>query len=98
LDFAIGPSLEIVVTGKREDKETEKLLKKINSTFLPNKVLLFRPADEEKPKLAEIAPFVLNQGLIKGKPAVYVCRNQACELPVTTIADLEKTLDKALSK
>lgn len=98
LDFAMGPSLEIVVAGKRGDSETEKLLKKINSSFLPNKVLLFRPTEEEKPELAQIAPFVLNQGLVKGKPAVYVCKNQACELPVTNVEDLEKTLAKALAK
>jgi len=74
------------------------LLKKINSSFLPNKVLLFRSTEEEKPELAQIAPFVLNQGLVKGKPAVYVCKNQACELPVTNVEDLEKTLAKALAK
>jgi uncharacterized protein YyaL (SSP411 family) len=41
---------------------------------------------------------VQNQGLVKGKSAVYVCRNQACELPVTTVEELEKTLAKALGK
>ena len=98
LDFAVGPSLEVVVAGKRGETATEQLLRAIHSSFLPNKVLLFRPADDEEPEIAKLAPFVQNQGLVKGKSAVYVCRNQACELPVTTVEELEKTLAKALGK
>ena len=98
LDFAVGPSLEIVVVGKRGEDATEQMLETIHSSFLPNKVLLFRPAADQEPEIAKIAPFVQNQGLVKGKSAVYVCRNQACELPVTTVEELEKTLMKALEK
>ena len=60
--------------------------------------IIFRPATEEEPEVAKLAPFVRNQGLVKGKPAVYVCRNQACELPVTSVEDLVKTLAKAMGK
>ena len=98
LDFAVGPSLEIVVAGKRGEDATEKLIESINSSFLPNKVLMFRPGADEEPEVAKLAPFVRNQGLVKGKPAVYVCRNQACELPVTSVEDLAKTLAKAMGK
>ncbi len=98
LDFSVGPSLEIVVAGKRGEDATEQLLGAIHSSFLPNKVLLFRPTADEKPEIANLAPFVQNQGMVNGKSAVYVCRNQACELPVTTVVQLEKTLAKALGK
>ncbi len=98
LDFALGPTLEIVVAGKRGDPATEALLAHLHTQYLPNKVLLFRSTDVEKPPIATIAPFLENQGLVQGKPAAYVCKNQACELPVTTPQALAAILVKALGK
>ncbi|MBI4972143.1 MAG: thioredoxin domain-containing protein, partial [Candidatus Omnitrophica bacterium] len=45
LDFAIGPTREIVIEGNLNAPETRKLLEVVNSKFLPNSVILHRPAE-----------------------------------------------------
>ncbi len=95
LDFAIGPSLEIVIAGQAGEADTDALIRTVHRKFIPNKILLFRPAGEPTPEIAEVAPFTLHQGHLAGRPVAYVCRHQACELPVHSPAELEQTLAKA---
>jgi len=47
LDFAIGPAREIVVEGDLNSKDTQEMIQVINSKFLPNSVILFRPSKEK---------------------------------------------------
>ena len=97
LDFAMGPSLEIVVTGDPDAKEAKAMLRTVRSRFLPNKVLLFRP-DGDKPAIAVLAPFLENQVAVDGKPTAYVCREQVCEKPVTSAKALAELLDEKTKK
>ena len=78
LDFAIGPSFEVVIAGSLKQAETRSLLKKLRTRFLPNKVVLLRKPDEEAKELSGIAPFIEHMALIDGRPAAYVCSNFAC--------------------
>ena len=97
LDFAMGPSLEIVIAGDLESKEAQAMLKTVRQRFLPNKVLLFRE-EGENPAIVELAPFLENQVAIDGKATAYVCREQVCENPVTTAKALAELLDKQNAK
>lgn len=97
LDFAIGPSLEIVIAGDPKDKEVQAMLKTVRERFLPNKVLLFRPM-EENPPIVKLAPFLENQVAADGKPTAYVCREQVCEKPVHTAKELAALLDERTKK
>jgi uncharacterized protein YyaL (SSP411 family) len=55
----------------------------LRKEFAPNKVVLFRPAEQEQPEIVDLAPFIRFQGSIDGRATAYVCRDYACELPVT---------------
>ena len=55
----------------------------LRKEFSPNKVVLFRPTEEEQPEIVDLAPFTRFQGSIDGRATAYVCRDYACELPVT---------------
>lgn len=81
VDFALGPSYEVVVTGKPGAEDTKEMLEPLRKEFLPKKVVLFRPSDEEKPLICDLAPFVQKQKPLKRKATVYVCRNQSCRQP-----------------
>ncbi len=84
LDFAIGPTQEIIIAGNRDDELTRELFSGVRRSFLPNKVLLFHPAaGEEKPRIEKIAEFIRAQTPIAGKAAAYVCENSACKLPTS---------------
>lgn len=83
LDFAIGPSYEVVIAGSLKQAETRKLLQLLRSRFLPNKVVLLRDADQERPALSRIAPFTEHMTPVNGKPAAYICSNFTCAAPTT---------------
>ena len=83
LDFQIGPSFEVVIAGHSTASDTREMAQVLRKEFAPNKVVLFRPAEEEQPEISDLAPFTLFQVSIDGKATAYVCRDYACELPVT---------------
>jgi uncharacterized protein YyaL (SSP411 family) len=82
LDFAVGPSHEVVISGSLDSESCEDFLDSLRSVYLPNKVVLHRP-DGESPEIATMSPFVLDQKSIGGKPTAYVCVNHKCKVPTT---------------
>ncbi len=89
LDFAVGPSHEVVIVGKENSADTQRMLKALQKNYAPHKVVLFRPDTEEKPEISKLAPFTEFQHSKNGKATAYVCLDYVCKLPVT---DPEKML------
>ncbi len=88
LDFALGPTREIVISGSGE--EAQKMLKLVQATYLPDSVVVgYEPGDAT---LETVAPFVKSQPPVDGRAAAYVCRNHACERPVTDVLELSALL------
>ena len=81
LDFAIGPSSEVIIAGNIDDADTKKMLKALRECYTLNKVVIFRPEKAEKPDIEMIAPFVKAYSGINGKATAYVCTNFTCALP-----------------
>lgn len=92
VDFSVGPSYEIVIAGKSQAPDTKALLHQVRNSFLPNKVLLLRPTDEQNPPITKIARFTDAQGSVNGKATAYVCQNFVCEAPVTDSAALSRLI------
>jgi uncharacterized protein YyaL (SSP411 family) len=90
LDFALDTSLEIVIVGHLSAADTESMLQTVKHTFLPNKILLFRPADQEPPEITQYAPYIIDLKGIDNKATVYICQNYQCQLPTT---DHQKMLE-----
>lgn len=68
------------------------LRKALASVYLPNKVVVFRPAGEEKPAVSKLAPYTETQRAIGSKATVYVCTNYSCKLPTTDPAVMLRQL------
>jgi uncharacterized protein len=83
LDFAIGPSREILIVGELKSADTRHLLSAINRSFVPNKIIVFRPADSGSSGIRSLAPWAAGQNCIDGKATAYVCNNFQCNLPTT---------------
>ncbi|MFA6448285.1 MAG: thioredoxin domain-containing protein [bacterium] len=92
LDFAIGPSAEIVVSGDPENPETKEFLKSANSAFLPNAVLAFAPASAAKNPETSYIPIAASKKTDGGKSAAFVCSNRSCKPPAYDIAAFNKIL------
>lgn len=81
LDFAIGPSSEVIIAGDMDKPDTKELLFALRKHFAPNKVVILRPEKSAKPAIEAIAPFVKSYSGINGKATAYVCTNYTCNLP-----------------
>ena len=96
LDFLTGETREIVVVGDPDADDTKEILRMIQQRFDPNKVVLLKDINAERgDALSAIAPYVTNHTSLGGKPTVYICRNFACELPRTDLAEIKAALDNA---
>ncbi len=93
LDFDLGPTREIVISGDPADPATAALLAAARDRFLARDVILLHPAGEAGAAARRLSPFIEAQTPVDGKPAAYVCTNRACEAPVTDVAALRALLE-----
>ena len=93
LQFALGPTHEVVVVGERTAADTEAMLQALRTSYLPGKVLLFRPAGEDEPRIADVAPFVRAHHALDGKATAYVCENYQCQAPTSDVDEVLALLD-----
>ena len=79
LDFAFGPSTEVVLTGDREEIDEINMI--LSKEYLPRTVThIWDPELAEKiPYLKDIEPSV--------PPVIYVCHNYKCSLPTNKIEE-----------
>ena len=71
---------EIAIVGPPSDERTRALIAKVHAGYRPNKVVAQAAVGDSH---AASLPLLAGRGLVDGKPAAYVCRNYACERPVT---------------
>ncbi len=82
-----GPP-EVALVGTKGDAELERMLRAVHGRFLPGKAVAWREPG------APVGPVKLLEGkdAKDGKATAHVCRDFACDLPVTTAAELVKRL------
>jgi len=87
VDFMLGPSYEVVISGSRGSPDVAVLAVTLETAYVPNRVVVFRPSDS--PAVIErLAPYTAGQAPLRdGLATAYVCRRFACELP--TVDPLE---------
>ncbi len=90
VQFAKGPSVEIVIVGSSDSLDTQEMIRAIRSVYLPNKVVLLKEPDD--PAIIKFVPYTRDQKRVDGKATVYICRNFACEAPLTDPAEVVKQL------
>ena len=83
LEFALGPSYEVVIAGRAGADDTHAMLSELRRVFVPGKVVLLRPMDEDSPAITRLAGYTANQVSLDSKATAYVCANYQCELPTT---------------
>ncbi len=94
LDFAIGPSQEIVIAGDSTDGNTKLMIQEVFNRFLPNKVVAFHPnSSEEKDRIEKLSPFVKSEETVNGLATAYVCKNYVCNFPTTELLKFKELLD-----
>jgi hypothetical protein len=91
LDFHVGPRVEVALIAPRALEETAPLAEEVFGRFLPN--LVAAGMVHGHGENAAGLPLLEGRGAVGDRPTAYVCRNYACELPVTDRTMLAKQLD-----
>jgi uncharacterized protein YyaL (SSP411 family) len=89
IDFLLEGPTEIALVGKPGSDDTEALARALSAEYLPNRIL--SPID---PAVPERTPLGRGKELVAGQAAVYICRNFACEAPVTSPEALQRALSQ----
>ncbi len=92
VDFMLGPTFEVVISGIRGKKDTAGMIKALQKEFLPNKVALFRPGDKDAPEITSLAEFTKPKAMLDGRATAYVCSDYSCKSPTTDTEAMLKLL------
>jgi uncharacterized protein YyaL (SSP411 family) len=94
VDFALGPTCEVVVVDGLDEEGTKCMLNALRSRFSPRKVVMHHSSLS----LLQGKLYLdrLTQGLTsqEGKATAYVCCNRICSLPTTDPNKMLELIDK----
>ena len=93
LDFALGPTREILITGDFSSSATKTMLETVHGIYFPNRVLMLKESGTRGEGLSEIAPFAGQIAPDADGPTAYVCENFSCASPVTDAVELGSMLN-----
>jgi uncharacterized protein len=92
LDFALGPSYEIVIVGDRQSDAVRQMLDILSRDFLPGKVVILRDTGRLSSPITDIAPWTKALRPLNNTATAYVCRQYHCELPVRDVESFKNLL------
>ena len=88
VDLLLRGPVELALVGLPGEDGYEKLRHETNRHFVPNRIIAYR--NPQGPETDH--PLLRGKGLANGKPALYLCRNFACEAPMTNPEAVELAL------
>ena len=91
-EFAHSQPREIVIAGAPQSAATRALVDELYRHFVPNRVVLLAGDDAARARLAAWNPAIASIVAEPGAAMAYVCRNFACELPVSEPAEFAKLI------
>jgi uncharacterized protein YyaL (SSP411 family) len=83
LDFAIGPSCEVIIVGESERDDTQSMLRALRSRFLPRKVVLQLSPSEKYEGIKHLSEFMEGLTGKENEAKAYICCNRVCSPPAT---------------
>ena len=82
-EFLLGEPREIILAGRRDSSQMRALLAELNRRFVPSRVVLLVDSPEAQKTLAAGIPSIEFMNPPEAGATAYVCRNYACQLPVS---------------
>jgi uncharacterized protein YyaL (SSP411 family) len=90
LDYALSRPFEIAIVGPPEDERTRAQQGAATQGFRPHQVVAYGPAGVT----TTAVPLLADRDTVDGQPAAYVCRDFACQAPVTNLEALLAVLEQ----
>jgi uncharacterized protein len=89
VDFLLEGPVELALVGQPGETGLEALRRAIAGHYLPNRIIAHHdPTAGDPPAF----PLLAGKGLVRGKAALYVCRNFACQAPITDPSEVSAVL------
>ena len=89
VDFLLEGPVELALVGQPGEAAFEALRRAIARHYLPNRIIAHHdPTAGAPPAFTLLA----GKGLVRGKAALYVCRNFACQAPITDPTEVAAVL------
>lgn len=85
IEFSLVKPKQIIIAGEAEGDDTKKLLGRLHSMFIPNKVVLLADSRNSDNFLSDNLEIIKSMRPIGGIATAYVCENYACKLPTNDI-------------
>jgi uncharacterized protein YyaL (SSP411 family) len=82
-EFLTSEPRQIVIAGEKDAADTRELLRVVFTQFSPDRVVLLVDSEEARAALSAGIPSIGAMRKLDGRAAAYVCRNYACQLPVS---------------
>ncbi|PYQ24265.1 MAG: hypothetical protein DMF81_06030, partial [Acidobacteria bacterium] len=79
VDFLLEGPVELAFVGRRGEPGFEALRREVGRRYLPNRIVAHHDPSAGPPSL----PLLQGKTLVDGRAALYVCRDYACQRPVT---------------
>ncbi|HBP87786.1 MAG TPA: aldo/keto reductase [Nitrospirales bacterium] len=79
VDLLLRGPVELALVGTPGDKGYGQLRTAVNACFVPYRILAYRQELESE----STHPLLAGKNLVNGKAALYVCKNFACQTPIT---------------
>ena len=92
-DMLVNGIIEVAIVGDRSTEAVAEILEELRQPFRPN--LITAHAENDVTEHASI-PLLSHRVMRAGQPTIYVCRNFACRMPVTTAAETAALLAENL--
>ncbi len=85
-----APSLDVVIAGLADNKDTRQMLQSLQTVFLPEMTLTLKTGDE--PELEDLIPYSKGMERINGAATAYVCKDKKCYPPVKDKESLKELI------
>ena len=94
VDLLLDGPVELALIGSSGETRLEALRREVGRHYLPNRIIAhYDPASGHAPSF----PLLEGKGLVNGQAALYVCRNFACQAPITDPALVAPALSATMS-
>ena len=82
VDLLLEGPVELALIGTPGEDGFEALRRAVGRQYVPNHILGMANLDGRDPEAPRL-PLLAGKTVVEGKPALYVCRNFACQAPIT---------------
>ena len=93
-DLLLNGPMELALVGMQGDPAYETLRAEVNRHYLPNRILAHYDPQGPDPQ----HPLTRGKTLVTGRPALYVCRNFACQTPITDPSVIDAAVEVKRSR